>query len=168
MLSIWKLLTASLWNPVCILYLCCCCSVAKSCPTSCDSMDCSRLGSSVLHSPGVCSNSCLLSQWCNLTILSSATPFFFCLHSFPAWGSFPMSQLFAFDDQRTGASASATVLPTNIQGWYLLGLIGLISLLSKSLSRVFSSTTVWNHQFYGALHSLWSSSHIHTWLLEKQ
>ena len=90
-------------------------------------------------SPGVCSNSCPLSQWCHPTILSPAALFSFCLQSFPASTSFPMSQLFASGDQSIGASASASVL--NIQGWFPLGLTGLISLKSKGLSRVFSSTT---------------------------
>ena len=76
-------------------------------------------------------------------------------------------QLFASGGQRIGASASAAVLPMNIQGWFPLVLTGLISLMSKGLSRVFSSTTVWKHQFFSAQSSLWSNSHIHTWLLEK-
>ena len=79
----------------------------------------------------------------------------------------PMSQLFASGGQRTGASASASVLSVNIQGWFPLGLTGLISLLAKGLSRVFSSTTIWKHQFSSTQSSLWSNSHIHTWLLEK-
>ena len=87
----------------------------------------------------VCSNSCPLSQWCYTTISSSATPFS-CPQSFPASGSFPMSQ-FASDDQSIWASASASVLPMNIQGWFLFGLTGLISTLSKGLSRVFCSTS---------------------------
>ena len=90
-------------------------------------------------SPRVCSNSCLLSQWCHPTILSPATLFSFCLQSFPASASFPMSQLFASGGQSIGASASASVL--NIQGWFPLGLTSLISLKSKGLSRVFSNTT---------------------------
>ena len=77
------------------------------------------------------------------------------------------SQLFASGGQSTRASASASVLPMNIQDWFALGLTGLISLLSKGLSRVFSNTTVQKHQFFGAQPSLWSNSHIHTWLLEK-
>ena len=86
---------------------------------------------------------------------------------FPASGSFPMSQFFASGGQSIGASASASVLPMNIQGWFPLGLIGLISLQSKGLSRVFSNTTVQKHQFFSTQASLWSNSHIHTWLLEK-
>ena len=91
------------------------------------------------------------------------------LQCFPASGSFLMSQFFTSGDQSIGASASASVLPVNIQGWFPLGLTGLISLLSKGLSRVFfSSTTIQKHQFFGAQPSLWSNSHIHTWLLENQ
>ena len=116
-------------------------------------------------SPGVCSNPCPLSCWCYLIISSSATPFSFCLHSFPVSGSFAMSLLFASGGQSTGALAS--VFPMNIQGWFLLGLTGLISLLSKGLSRVFSHITVQKHQFFDAQRSLWSNSHIHTWLLER-
>ena len=92
-------------------------------------------------------------------------PLLFCLQSFPASGSFPTSQLFASGSQSIGASASTPVLPMNIQGWFPLGLISLISLLSSGLSRVFSSTTGRKHQFFSTLSSLWSSSHIHTWLL---
>ena len=99
-------------------------------------------------SPGVCSNSCTLSPQCYLTISSSATLFSFCLQSFPASGSFPMNWLFASGGQSIGVSAS--VLTTNIQGWFPLGLTGLIALLSKGFSRVFSSTTVWKHQFFSA------------------
>ena len=91
--------------------------------------------------PGVCSNSCPVSQWCHLTISSSATLFSFCLQSFPASGSFPVSWLFESGGQTIGASASSSVLPMNIQDWFPLGLTGLISLLSKGLSRVFFSTT---------------------------
>ena len=95
-------------------------------------------------SPGSCSNSCPLSQWCHPIISSSVVPFSSCLQSFPESGSFPMSQFFASSGQSTGVSASASVLPMNIQGWFLLGLTGLISLLPKGLSRVFSNTTVLN------------------------
>ena len=120
-----------------------------------------------LSSPSlrVCSNSCPLSWWCYATISSSVVPFS-CLQYFPASGSFPMSQFFASDGQSTGASASATVLPMNIQGWFPLGLTDLISLLSKGLSRVFSSTSL-KESVFGAQLSLWSNSHIHTRLLEK-
>ena len=116
--------------------------------------------------PRVCSNSCPLSQWCHPTISSSVT-LFSCLQSFPASGSFLMSRLFASGSQRIGASASTSVLSMNIQGWFPLGWSGLIFLKSKGLSGVFSSTTIWKHQFFGAQPSLWSNSHISTWLLEK-
>ena len=124
----------------------------------------SRLHCSSL-SPRVCSNSCLLSRWCHPTIPSSVVPVSSCPQS--ALGSFPMSQLFASGGQIIGASSSASVLSVNIQGWFPLRLTGLTSLQSKRLSRVFSSTTIWNHQFYSTQHSLWTKSHIDTWLLEK-
>ena len=115
-------------------------------------------------SPGVCSNLCPLSQRCYLTILSSISPFSFCLQSFPAsreW-VFPMSWLFPSGGQSIRASASASVLSMNIQGWFPLRLTSLIYLLSKELSRVFSNTTVQKYQFLSAQPSLWSNSHIHT------
>ena len=118
-------------------------------------------------SPRACSNSCPLSWWCHQTISSSVVPFSCCLQSFPESGSFPMSWFFASGGQSTGASASASILPMNSQDWFPLGLTGLISLKSKGLSRMFSSTIVWKHQFFAAQPSLWSSCHIHTWLLEK-
>ena len=104
--------------------------------------------------PTVCSDLCPLSQWYHPIILSFVVPFSSWTQSFPASGSFPMSQLFASDGQSIGASASASVLPMNIQGWFPLGLTGWISLLSKRLSRVFSSTTVWMHLFFGTQLSL--------------
>ena len=125
----------------------CCCSVAQSCPPLCSLMDWSTRGSPPL-SPRVCSDSCLLSRWCHPTISASATTFSFCLRSFPASGSFPLSLPFASGGQSIGASAS--VLPMNIQGWFPLGLTDLISLQSKGLSRVFFRTTIWKHQFFGA------------------
>ena len=100
--------------------------------------------------PGVHPNPCPLSRWCHPTISSSVFPFSSCPQSFPASGSFPMSQFFASGGQRIGISVSASVLPMNIQDWFPLGLTGLISLLSKWLSRVFSNTTVQKHQFFGA------------------
>ena len=99
---------------------------------------------------GVCSNSCPLSWWCHPTILSSVVPFSSCLQSFPVSGSFPKSQLFASGVRSIEASFLASVLPMNSQGWFPLGLTGLISLLTKGLSGVFSSTTVWRHQFLSA------------------
>ena len=115
----------------------------------------------------VCSNSCPLSQWCHPTISSSLTPFSSCPQSFPASGSFPMSRFLASGGQSIVASASTSVLPMNIQGWFPLRLTGLISFLSKGLSRVFSSITIRKHQFFGSQPSLWSSSHVCIWLLEK-
>ena len=99
--------------------------------------------------------------------LSSDIPFSSCLQFFPASWSFLMSQLFASGGQSTGVSTSASVLPMNIQDWFPLGLTGWISLQSREFSRVFSNTTVQKHQFLGVQPSLWSSPHIHTWLLEK-
>ena len=100
------------------------------------------------------------------TISSSVITFSSYLQSFPASGSFSFSPFYASGGQSIGASAS--VLPMNIQDWFALGLTGLISLQSKGLSRVFSNTTIQKHQFLGAQLSLWSNSHIHTWLLEKR
>ena len=99
---------------------------------------------------GTCSNSCPLSRWCNPTTSSSVVPFSSCLQSFPASGSFPVSQFFTSGGQSIGASASASILPMNIQGWFPLGLTGLISLQFRGLSRVFSSTTTRKHQFFNA------------------
>ena len=101
------------------------------------------------------------------TISSSVVPFSSCPQSFPASGSFPMSQFFASGGQSIRVSASASVIPVNIQDWFPLGWTGLISLQSKGLSTVFSNTTVQKHQFFGTQPYLWSNSHIHTWLLEK-
>ena len=115
--------------------------------------------------PRVHSNSRPSSRWCHPAISSSVIPFS-CPQSFPASGSFPMSQFFTSGGQNIGALASASVLPISIQIWFPLGLTGLISLLSKGLSSVFSSTTLQKHQFFGTQPSLWSSSHISTWLLE--
>ena len=118
-------------------------------------------------SPRVCSNSHPLSWWCYLTVSFSAARFSSCPPSFPESGSFPMSQLFTSGGLSIGASASASVLPMNIQDWIPLGWTGWISLQSKGLSRVFSSTTVQKHQFFGAQPCLLSNSHIHTWRLKK-
>ena len=96
--------------------------------------------------PGAYSNSCPSSQWCHSTISSSVVPFSH-LQSFPASGSFPVSQFFTSGGQNIGVSASASVLPMNIQDWFPLGRTGWISLQSKGLSRVFSNTTVQKHQF---------------------
>ena len=97
--------------------------------------------------PGVYSNSCQLSRWCHSAISSSVGLFSFCPQSFPASGSFQMSQLFESGGQSIGVSASTSVLPMNTQGWSPLGWTGWISLQSKGLSRVFSNTTVQKHQF---------------------
>ena len=117
--------------------------------------------------PGVYPNSCPLSRWCHPTISSSVVALSSCPQSFPASGSFQMSQLSASGGQSTGVSASTSVLPMNIQDWYPLGWTGWISLQSKGLSRVFSSTSVRKHHFFGTQPSLWSNFHIHIWLLKK-
>ena len=117
--------------------------------------------------PGAYSNSCPLHQWCHPTISSSVFPLSSCLQSFLASGSFPISRFFTSGGQRIGVSASASVLSMNIQDWFPLGWTGWICLQSKGLSRVFSSTTVWKHQFSGSQPSFWSNCHILTWLLEK-
>ena len=103
------------------------------------------------------------SQWCHPAISSSVVPFSSCPQSLSASGSFPMSQLFASGGQSIGVSASASVFPMNTQDWSPLGWTGWISLQSKGLSRVFSSTTVQKHQFFSAQLSSQSNSHIHTW-----
>ena len=117
--------------------------------------------------PGVYSNSCPWSWWCHPTISSSVAPFSSPLQSFPASGSFQMSQFFTSDDHSIGASALASVLPMNIQDWFPLGLTGWIFLQSKGFSRVFSNTTVQTYKFFSTQLSLQFSSHIHTWLLQK-
>ena len=115
--------------------------------------------------PGACSNSCPLSQCCHQSTSSSVIPFSSFLQSFPPSLSFLTSQFFASGGQNVGVSASASVLQH--QDSFPSGLTGLISLLSKGLSRVFSNITVKKHQFFGTQPSLWSNFHIHTWLLEK-
>ena len=117
--------------------------------------------------PSAYSNSCPLSWWCHPTISSSVIPFSSCLQSFPASGCFPMCQFFPSVGQSIGVSASASVLPMNIQEWFPLGWTGWIFLQPKGLWRVFSNTTVQKHQFFGSQLSSQSNSHIHTWLLEK-
>ena len=133
--------------------------------TLCDPMDCSTPGFPV-PTYGAHSNSCPLSQWCHPTISSSVSP------SPPAFNlsqhqSFQMSQFFTSSGQSIGVSASALVLPMNIQDWFLSGWTGWISLQSKGLWRVFSNTTVQKHQFFSTHLSLQFNSHIRTWLLEK-
>ena len=113
--------------------------------------------------PGVHSNSCPSSWWCHPAIPSSVIPFSSCLQSFPTSWSFPISQFITTSGQCIGVSPSASVFPMNIQDWFPLGSTGLI-LHSKGLSRVFSNTTIWKHQFFVVQPSLWSSSHICTWI----
>ena len=110
-------------------------------------------------SPWVCSVSCPLSQWCHPTISPTVVPFFSCFQSVPASGFFPVNRLFASGGHSIEASASASALL--IQGWFPLGLTGFISLLSKGLSRVFCSTTLQKHQFFGTQPSLCSNSHLY-------
>ena len=117
--------------------------------------------------PGIYSNSCPSSRWCHPTISSSVVPFSSCPQFFPASGSFQMNQLFAWGGQTIGVSASASVLPMNTQDWSPLGWTGWISLQSKGLSRVFSNTTVQEHQFFGTQLSSQANSHIYTWPVEK-
>ena len=117
--------------------------------------------------PGVHSNSCASSRWCHPAISSSVVPFSSCPQSFPASGSFPVSQLFTWGGQSTGVSALASVLQMNTQDWSPLGCTDWISLQSKGLSRVFSNTTVQKHQYFGAQLSSQSNSCNHTLSLEK-
>ena len=120
-------------------------------------------------SPRACSNSSIESVMPS-NHLTRCFPFLPLLSIFPSiretHSSFPLSQLFTSGSQSFEASVSASVLPMNIQSWFPLGLTGLISLQSKGLSRVFSNTTIWKHQFFGTQSSLWPNSHIHTWLME--
>ena len=144
---------------------CCgCCSIAQLCPTLCDPMDCSMPGFPVLHHLPELTQTHV--HWISDAIqpsdpLLSPSPAF----NLSQHQSFLMSWLFASGGQSIGASASASVLPMNIQDWFPL--TDYISLQSKGLSRVFSSTTVQKHQFFSTQPSLWSNFHIHTWLLEK-
>ena len=144
-----------------------CCSVSKSCLIFCYPMNCSTPGFSALTVLQGCSNSCGSSRWCHPTITFSAAPFSFCPQLFPTSGSFPMNRLFQSIGQSIGTSTSASVLPINIQCWFPLGLTGLISLLSKGLSKVFSNTTFQKHQLFSTQPSLWSSFHICISLMEK-
>ena len=134
-------------------------SLAQVCPTLCNPMN--RRPPCPSPTPGVYSNSCPLSWWCHPAISSSVVPFSACPQSFPASGSFPMSQFFASGGQSIGVSASASGLPMNIQDQFPLGWTSWISLQSKRLSRVFSNTTVQKHQFFSAQLSLQSNSQIH-------
>ena len=144
-------------------WICVCCySVAKPCPTLSDTTDCGTPVSSVLHCLLEFAQTHVHEVWCYQTISSSATTFSSCPQSLPASGSFPMSQLFTSGGQSTGAWVLASVniqwIPVNIQDWFPLGMIGLISLQSKGLSRIFSSTAVWKHQLLGSQPSLWSNT----------
>ena len=118
------------------------------------------------QTPRVYPDPCPSSWWCHPAISFSIGPFSSCPQSLPASGSFPMSQLFTWGGQSTGVSASASVLPMNTQNWSPLGWTGWISLQSKALSRVFSSTIVQKHQFFSTQLSSQSNSHIRTWPLE--
>ena len=131
--------------------------------TLCHPMDWALQASLSITISGICSKG-PLSQWYYPTISSSVIPFSFCLQSFSTSGSFLVSQFFTSGGQHNGASAS--VFPRNIQDWFTLGLTDLIFLKSKGVSRVLN-TTVQKHEYFGIQPSLWSSSHIHTWLLEK-
>ena len=117
--------------------------------------------------PGICSNSYPLSWWYYLTIWSFAAPFSSCPKSFPTSESFQISWLFASGGQSIQVSASASVLPMNIQGWFPLRLTGLISLQSNRFSWVFSNTIIKKHQFFSTQPFLWSNYNICTWLLER-
>ena len=146
----------------------CCCSVGSHIPLSVTPwIAVCQASLSFTISQGL-QSSCSLNRWCHPTISSSVILFSFCLQPSPASGSyFPKSQLFTSSGQSIGASASASILSMTIQSWFPLRLTGLISLLSMGLSRVFSSTTVQKHQFFRALPSLQTSSHICTCLLER-
>ena len=145
----------------------CCCSVTQSCPTFCDPMDCSTLGFPVLcYLPELVQTQV---HWVSDAIqpshpLSSPSPPAFNLSQHQVFSN---ESVLPSGGQSIGGSASASVLSMNIQGWFPLVLTDWISLQSKGLSRVFSITTVQKHQFFSVQPSLWSNSHIHTWLLEK-
>ena len=140
-----------------------CCSVAQLCLTLCDHIECSMQGLPVLHHLPELAQTPVHwvsdAIWPSRSLPSPSPAFNLCQHT--------MSQLFTSGGQSIGAWASASVIPMNIQDWFPLGWIAWISLQSKGLSRVFSSTTVQKHQFSSVQPSLWSNSHIHTWLLEK-
>ena len=142
-------------------------SVAQSCPTLCDLVNHSTPGLPVHHQCPEFTQTYVHQVGDHPAISSSVVPSSSCPQSLLASGSFPMSELFAWDGQSTRVSASASVLPMNTQDWSPLGWTGWISLQSKRLSRVFSNTTVQKHQFFGAQLSSQSNSHTHTWPLEK-
>ena len=138
----------------------CCHSVTKLCPTHCHLMDHSMPGFPVLLFPRVCSNSCPLSQSCHPTISSLVVCFLLLPSIFPSIRVFFHELVLHIRWPSIGASASALVLPVNIQGWFPLGLTSFISLLSTGLSREVSSATIQKHPFFGTQPSLWSNSQI--------
>ena len=140
-----------------------CYSVTQSCPTLRPHGQQQARFPCPSPSPRVCSKSCPLSRWCHTTISSSVIPLSSCLQSFPALASFPVNWLFTSGNQNIRVSAFSISPSNEYSGLITIGSTGLISMLSKVLSRVFSNTTVQKHQFFSAQHSLWSS----TWLLEK-
>ena len=142
-------------------------SVAQSCPTLCNRMNCSTPGLPVHQQLPEFTQTRLSSQWCHPATSSSAVPFSSRPQSLPASGSFSVSQLFTWGGQSIGVSALASFLPKNTQEWSPSEWTGCISLQSKGLSTVFSNTTVQKHQFFGAQLSSQSNFHIHTWPLEK-
>ena len=151
---------------LCLTYLCCC-LVTKSCLTLCNPIDWNTPDFTVFTI-----SQSLLKFMCIESVMPSNhlilyRPLLFLSILYPNIRSFLMNWLFALGNQSIGASASALLLPVNIQGWFPLDFTGLISLLSKRLSRVFSSTTIQKYQFFSIQPSLWSNSHICTWLLEK-
>ena len=143
-------LLVNIWS----MYYGCYCSVTQPCLTLCDTMDCRIPGFPVLHHLWELAQTHPLSQWCHPTILSSFVPFSSCLQTFPASRVFSSESALRIRLPKYWVSASASVLPMSIQGWFLLGLTGWISFLSKGLSRVTSNTTVQKHQFFGAQLSL--------------
>ena len=142
-------------------------SVAQSCPTLYDPMDCSTPGLPVHHQFPELAQTHVHRVGDAIQPSHLCCPLLLLPLTFPASGSFPMSQFFTSGSQSIGITASASILPMNIQDWFPLGWTGWISFQSKGLSIVFSNTIVQKHQFFSAQCSLWSNSPIHTWLLEK-
>ena len=137
-------------------------SVTQSCSTLCDPMDCSMPGLPVHHQLPELTQTHVHCVGDAIQPSHPVVPFSFCLQAFPASGSFQRSKLFTSGGQSIGVSASASVLPMNIQYWFPLGWTGWISSQSKGFSRVFSNTIFQKHQFFGTQLSLRSNSHIHT------
>ena len=157
-----------LWQSWIILLFPYCCSVTQLCLTLCHFMNCRMPSFPVLHHLLEFAQTHV--YWASDAIQPTyplLPTFFSCPQSFLASGSFPVSQLFASGGHSIGTSASASIFPKNIHGWFPLRLTGLISLQSKGLSGVFSSTTIRKHQFFTAQPSLWSNFHIRTQLLKK-